>query len=172
MADRERNGYTLSTDPGRVDVETVHRWLSEDAYWALGRPREVVEASIRTCDVWSVFATDGAQVAFTRAVTDRLTFAWICDVYVERAHRGRGIATWLADEAVADLRARRLDRLVLATSDAHDVYRRVGFVVPARPDKYMELDLKAQAAATAGGTARGTAGVPGASGSVASAGQA
>ena len=61
MADRERNGYTLSTDPGRVDVETVHRWLSQDAYWALGRPREVVETTVCTCDVWSVFAPDGAH---------------------------------------------------------------------------------------------------------------
>jgi ribosomal protein S18 acetylase RimI-like enzyme len=147
MADRERDGYILSRDRDRVDVDTVHRWLSEDAYWALGRPREVVEATVRTCDVWSVFAPNGSQVGFTRAVTDGLTFAWICDVYVDRAHRGRGIATWMAGEAVADLRARRLERLVLATSDAQNVYRRVGFVVPERPDRYMELDLKAGARA-------------------------
>lgn len=142
MADRERDGYTLSTDPDRVDVEMVHRWLSEDAYWALGRPREVVEATVRTCDVWSVFAPDGAQVAFTRAVTDGLTFAWLCDVYVDPAHRGRGLASWMAGEAVADLRERKLDRLVLATRDAHAVYRRVGFAVPAQVDKYMELVFK------------------------------
>ena len=147
MADRERDGYVLSTDPGRVDVDTVHRWLSQDAYWALGRPREVVEASVTSCDVWSVFGPGGDQVAFTRAVSDGLTFAWICDVYVDRAHRGRGIATWLAGEAVADLRARGLERLVLATSDAHEVYRRVGFVVPTRPDKYMELVLQDGSAA-------------------------
>ena len=61
MADRERDGYVLTTDRDRVDVETVHRWLSQDAYWSLGRPREVVEATVRTCDVWSVFAPDGAQ---------------------------------------------------------------------------------------------------------------
>jgi GNAT superfamily N-acetyltransferase len=143
MVDRERDGYVLTTDKDRVDVDTVHRWLSEDAYWALGRPREVVEATIRSCDVWSVLAPDGAQVAFTRAVTDGLTFAWLCDVYVDPAHRGRGLATWLAGAAVEDLRERKLDRLVLATSDAHAVYRRVGFVVPSRPDKYMELELKA-----------------------------
>ncbi|HYJ74692.1 MAG TPA: GNAT family N-acetyltransferase [Kineosporiaceae bacterium] len=143
MVDRERDGYVLTTDKDRVDVDTVHRWLSEDAYWALGRPREVVEATIRSCDVWSVLAPDGAQVAFTRAVTDGLTFAWLCDVYVDPAHRGRGLATWLAGAAVEDLRERKLDRLVLATSDAHAVYRRVGFVVPPRPDKYMELELKA-----------------------------
>ena len=147
MADRERDGYVLTTDPGRVDVDTVHRWLSQDAYWALGRPREVVEASVKSCDVWSVFAPGGDQVGFTRAVSDGLTFAWICDVYVDRAHRGRGIATWLAGEAVADLRARGLERLVLATRDAHEVYRRVGFIVPARPDKYMELVLKDGSAA-------------------------
>jgi GNAT superfamily N-acetyltransferase len=143
MVDRERDGYVLTTDKDRVDVDTVHRWLSEDAYWALGRPREVVEATVRSCDVWSVLAPDGAQVAFTRAVTDGLTFAWLCDVYVDPAHRGRGLATWLAGAAVEDLRERKLDRLVLATSDAHAVYRRVGFVVPSRPDKYMELELKA-----------------------------
>ncbi|MGZ4612904.1 MAG: GNAT family N-acetyltransferase [Kineosporiaceae bacterium] len=148
MADRERDGYTLSTDPDRVDVEMVHRWLSEDAYWALGRPREVVEATVRTCDVWSVFAPDGAQVAFTRAVTDGLTFAWLCDVYVDPVHRGRGLASWMAGEAVADLRERKLDRLVLATRDAHAVYRRVGFAVPAQVDKYMELVLKDAPAAS------------------------
>jgi GNAT superfamily N-acetyltransferase len=142
MADRERDGYTLSTDPDDVDVDMVHRWLSTDAYWALGRPQEVVEASVKSCDVWSIFAPAGTQVAFARAVTDGLTFGWICDVYVDRAHRGRGIATWMAREVVADLRARGLERLVLATSDAHDVYRRAGFELPARPDKYMELVLK------------------------------
>ncbi len=143
MADRERDGYVLTTDKDRVDVDTVHRWLSQDAYWALGRPREVVEATVRDCDVWSVLSADGAQVAFARAVTDAATFAWLCDVYVEPAHRGRGLATWLTGAAVDDLRERRLDRIVLATRDAHAVYRRVGFVVPPQPDKYMELDLKA-----------------------------
>jgi GNAT superfamily N-acetyltransferase len=143
MADRERDGYVLTTDRDRVDVDTVHRWLSQDAYWSLGRSREVVEATVRTCDVWSVLAPEGAQVAFARAVTDGTTFAWLCDVYVEPAHRGRGLATWLAAAAVEDLRERKLERLVLATSDAHAVYRRVGFVLPPRADKYMELDLKA-----------------------------
>jgi GNAT superfamily N-acetyltransferase len=143
MADRERNGYVLSTEQDRVDIDTVHRWLSKDAYWALGRPRDVVEATVRSCSVWSVFAADGAQVAFTRAVTDGTTFAWLCDVYVDPAHRGRRLATWLAGAAVEDLRALGLERIVLATRDAHHVYQRAGFVVPARADKYMELDLKA-----------------------------
>src|SRR3954466_817388 len=100
MADRERDGYVLTTDKDRVDVDTVHRWLSKDAYWALGRPRDVVDASGRASQVWSVFAPAGEQVAFLRAVTDGLTFAWVCDVYVDPAHRGHGLATWGGTEAV------------------------------------------------------------------------
>ena len=143
MTDRERDGSVLTTDRDRVDVDVVHRWLSEDAYWALGRSREVVEATVRTCDVWSVHAPDGAQAAFARVVTDGSTFAWLCDVYVDPAHRGRGLATWLAGAAVDDLRGRGVARVVLGTRDAHAVYRRVGFETPDRPDKYMELDLRA-----------------------------
>lgn len=148
MTDRERAGYVLSTDRRRVDVDTVHRWLSQDAYWALGRPREVVEKTIEASWVWSVFAPDGEQVAFLRAVTDGLTFAWICDVYVDPAHRGHGIATWVSTEAVADLRGAGVDRLVLATSTAHAVYRRVGFTVPEE-GRYMELDARGVASPAA-----------------------
>ena len=141
MADRERDGYVLTTDKNRVDVDRVHRWLSQEAYWALGRPREVVEKSIDASWVWSVLGPDGDQVAFLRAVTDALTFAWICDVFVDPAHRGHGLATWASAEAVADLRAVGVDRLVLATSSAHAVYRRVGFTVPAE-GRYLELDTR------------------------------
>ena len=144
MADRERDGYVLTTDKDRVDVDRVHRWLSQDAYWALGRPREVVERSIGPSWVWSVLGPDGEQVGFLRAVTDALTFAWICDVYVDPAHRGRGLATWASAEAVADLTAVGVDRLVLATSSAHAVYRRVGFTVPAE-GRYLELDTRGMA---------------------------
>jgi GNAT superfamily N-acetyltransferase len=150
MTDREPAGYVLSTDRSRVDVDSVHRWLSQDAYWALGRPREVVEKTIEASWVWSVFTPDGEQVAFLRAVTDGLTFAWICDVYVDPAHRGHGIATWVSAEAVADLRAAGVDRLVLATSTAHAVYRRVGFTIPAE-GRYMELDDRVMAPPTPAG---------------------
>jgi GNAT superfamily N-acetyltransferase len=139
--ERRRDGYVLSTDPARVDVDVVHRWLAEQAYWALGRPRDVVVRTIASSRVWSVFAPSGEQVAFGRAVTDGLTFGWLCDVFVDPAHRGRGLATWLSAEAVDDLKAVGVDRLVLATSSAHAVYRRVGFTVP-REGRYMEIDLR------------------------------
>src|SRR3954468_3134238 len=110
MADREREGYVLSPDASRVDVDTVHRWLSLDAYWALGRPREVVEKTIESSWVWSVFAPEGEQVAFLRAVTNGLPFAWVCDGYFHPAHRGHGIATWVSAEAVGDVTAVGVDR--------------------------------------------------------------
>ena len=150
MADRERDGYVLTTEKDRVDVDRVHRWLSQEAYWALGRPREVVEKTIDASWVWSVLGRDGEQVAFARAVTDALTFAWICDVFVDPAHRGRGLATWLSAEAVADLTAAGVDRLVLATSTAHGVYRRVGFTIPAE-GRYLELDTRGRALPTRSG---------------------
>lgn len=144
MTDRERDGYVLTTDPAEVDVDTVHRWLSEQAYWALGRPREVVEATLQASRVWSVHGPDGAQAAFARAVTDGATFAWICDVFVDGAHRGHGLGTWLSGEIVADLRADGVERLVLATSSAHAVYRRVGFE-DVEDGRYMVLDARSDA---------------------------
>ena len=85
---------TISTDPSLVDVALVHRWLSTDAYWALGRPREVVERSV--AESLNVGAyDDGVQVGYARVVTDRATFGWICDVYVDPSRRGAGIGSRL-----------------------------------------------------------------------------
>ncbi|NSC20667.1 GNAT family N-acetyltransferase [Streptomyces albus subsp. chlorinus] len=137
------DGYELSTDPDRLDVGLVHHWLSTDAYWALGRGREVVERAVRGSRNVSVHESGegaGAQVAYARVVTDRATFAWLCDVYVARAHRGRGLGTWLT-RAVRDLLAPwGLTRVLLATRDAHEVYARAGFVPHPDPEQLMILE--------------------------------
>jgi GNAT superfamily N-acetyltransferase len=134
-------GYELTADPARVDVDTVHRWLAEESYWAAGRSRDVVERSIAGSLPYSVWH-DGAQVAFARTVTDGVTFAWICDVFVDPAHRGRGLGQWLVDRIVADLTAAGLHRFLLATRDAHEVYRRSGFEPVAGPSRFMEIDRR------------------------------
>ncbi|WP_432971994.1 GNAT family N-acetyltransferase [Dactylosporangium sp. CA-233914] len=146
MNERARDGYLLSTDPARVDRSTVHRWLAEDSYWAAGREFEVVSRSIDGSVPYSILH-DGAQVAFARAVTDRATFAWICDVYVDPAHRGRGLGVWLVDAMVEDLTAAGVLRLLLATRDAHEVYRRSGFEPVAGPQRFMEIDRRPTRAA-------------------------
>ncbi|MGW0333751.1 GNAT family N-acetyltransferase [Streptomyces sp. NPDC003011] len=135
-------GYEISTDPDRVDAERVHRWLSTDAYWALGRPREKQDRAIEGSLNFGVYETvSGEQVAYARVVTDRATFAWLCDVYVDRSVRGKGIGTALAGAVCDHLRPYGLRRILLATHDAHGVYDRLGFAPLAKPDQWMTLVL-------------------------------
>ena len=117
---------TISTDPSLVDVSLVHRWLSMDAYWALGRPLEVVERSV--AHSLNVGAYDnGVQVGYARVVTDQATFAWLCDVYVDPARRGAGIGKELLAAVLAELSPLKLTRVMLATADAHALYAAHGF---------------------------------------------
>jgi GNAT superfamily N-acetyltransferase len=139
----------LTSDPGRVDVGRVHAWLSEQAYWARGRERAVVESSIAGSRPYSVHAGD-QQAAFARVVTDGATFAWICDVFVDEPHRGRGLGTWLVQCIVADLAAEGVPRARLATNDAHEVYRRCGFTALEGADRWMEIDLRPTRVAAVG----------------------
>lgn len=139
MITNRADGYTLSTDPDRLDVGLVHQWLSTDAYWALGRSRETVEQSVRDSLNFAVHDAAGAQVGYARVVTDRATFAWLCDVYVAPAHRGRGLGTWLAGAVRDHLAPYRLKRVLLATLDAHEVYAKAGFVSVPDPEHLMVL---------------------------------
>jgi GNAT superfamily N-acetyltransferase len=137
------DGYELSADPRRIDVDRVHRWLSTDAYWAKDRPRSVVVRSIMGSTGYGIYRPgDGRQVAFARAVTDFATFAWLCDVYVDPAERGRGLGTWLATSVRDDLHDRGVRRILLATWDAHGVYAEAGFTPLAEPGRWMELDRR------------------------------
>ncbi|PPK98330.1 acetyltransferase (GNAT) family protein [Kineococcus xinjiangensis] len=144
-----RDGYEITTDAARVDLGRVHRWLSEESYWATGRPVDVVERSIAGSTPYSVFAGD-VQVGFARAITDGATFAWICDVFVDSAHRGRGVGRWLVDVVVEDLTARGVPRFVLATRDAQEVYRRSGFAELEGAHRWMEIDRRPTRAAILG----------------------
>ncbi len=140
MITTRADGLTLDTDPARIDLDRVHHWLSTDAFWALGRSRETVARSIEHSLVFGVYAPDAAgQLAFARVVTDHATFGWLCDVYVAREARGRGIGTWLSELVVAALAPCGLKRLMLSTLDAHEVYARVGFAPVPEPEKLMLL---------------------------------
>lgn len=141
-ADRWTDDYEVDSDLARMDLDRVHRWLSTDAYWSLGRTRETVETAAQHSLNIGVFAGDGAQVAYARVVTDRATFAWLCDVYVDREHRGRGLGKRLTDAVVDTLRPMALKRTMLATLDAHEMYERVGFVAVPDPEMLMILDEK------------------------------
>ena len=81
---------------GRLDLGRVHRWLSTDAYWALGRSRDFVEQAAAASVNFGVYGPDGAQVGYARVVTDGVAFGWLCDVYVAREVRGRGLGVALS----------------------------------------------------------------------------
>lgn len=139
--------FVISSDPSRLDRGVVHRWLTEGSYWATGRARDVNDRALENSLVYAVFDEQGAQVAVARIVTDRATFAWICDVFVDDMHRGLGIGTWLTETIVAELRHLGVDRFLLATRDAHGVYARAGFRPVAGPQRFMEIDERPSAAA-------------------------
>ncbi|MFI9830104.1 GNAT family N-acetyltransferase [Streptomyces sp. NPDC051913] len=131
-------GYEISTDPDRIDAGRVHRWLSTDAYWALGRTREKQDRAIAGSLNFGVYDTaSGEQVAYARVITDRATFGWLCDVYVDPTVRGKGIGTSLVEAVREHLREDGLRRILLATHDAHGVYEKVGFAPLARPEQWM-----------------------------------
>ncbi|MFI7502168.1 GNAT family N-acetyltransferase [Streptomyces sp. NPDC049687] len=133
-------GYEMSTDPARIDVERVHRWLSTDAYWAIGRERGQQDRAIAGSLNFGVYDSgSGEQVAYARVVTDLATFAWLCDVYVDPAVRGKGLGTALVAAVRDHLLPYRLRRILLATQDAHGVYEKVGFEALAEPDRWMAL---------------------------------
>ena len=127
---------SVSTDASLLDDPLVHRWLSTDAYWALGRPLAVVERSV--AHSLNVGAYDDAvQVGYARVVTDHATFAWLCDVYVDPARRGAGIGRRLLSAVVDELAPLGLKRVMLATADAHELYAAYGFEALPDPEKFM-----------------------------------
>lgn len=129
--------YEISTDSSRLDVDAIHAFLSQ-SYWSPGIPRAKVARAIANSLCFGAFS-DGQQVGFARVVTDKTTFAYLCDVYVLEAHRGRGLAQQLMDRVVAHPDLQGLRRMMLATRDAHALYAKYGFTPLAAPDLMMEV---------------------------------
>lgn len=129
--------HEIRTDAADMDLDLVHQWLSTDAYWSMGRSREAVATAAEHSLNFGVFVGDGVQVAYARVVTDHANFAWLCDVYVDRAHRGKGLGTRLVAAAVERLDALGVKRTLLATRDAHGVYEAFGFTPLPDPTMWM-----------------------------------
>ncbi|MBN1920070.1 MAG: GNAT family N-acetyltransferase [Anaerolineae bacterium] len=144
--EEHRDGYTLSTDKARLDVENIQTFLSERSYWAQGRSREVVERAIEGSLCFGIYAQQ-ELVAFARVVTDYATFGWVCDVFVFETHRGRGLGKWLIEAVVRHPELQGLKRLLLATRDAQGLYREYGGFAPLQaPERWMERLMQPLAA--------------------------
>jgi predicted GNAT family acetyltransferase len=129
--------HEIRTDVADMDLDLVHRWLSTDAYWSMGRSREAVGTAAEHSLNFATFTADGQQVAYARVVTDHANFAWLCDVYVDRAHRGMGVGTRLVAAVAEHLDALGVRRTLLATRDAHEVYTAFGFTPLPDPTMWM-----------------------------------
>ncbi len=128
--------YEFSSDPARMDLDAVHAFLSQ-SYWSPGIPRETVLRAAANSLCFGVFHA-GKQIGFARMVTDRATFAYLADVYILDAHRGRGLSTRLMEHILAHPDLQGLRRMMLATRDAHALYARYGFTPLKAPDRVME----------------------------------
>jgi len=136
--EQQRGEYTLSTDKSRLDIAVLHDTLSSAAYWALGRSYETVVESIAHSLCFGIYSQDGRQVGFARVVTDYATFAWLCDVLVLESYRGKGLGKWLVEAVVSHPELQGIKRIVLATRDAHELYRRYGgFEQLQAPERWM-----------------------------------
>ena len=138
IQDWHRDGYAISTDPERLELNTIHESLSKTAYWAPGIPMETVRRSIENSLSFGIYH-EGRMVGFGRVITDYATFGYIGDVFVLDPHRGRGLSKWLVELMLAHPKLQGFRRWVLLTRDAQGLYKRFGFVTPPNPERYMEL---------------------------------
>ncbi len=129
--------YEVSTDPGRLDLDAIHAYLSR-SYWSPGIPRDTVARAIAGSICFGVYHR-GGQVGFARVVTDRATFAYLADVYVLEDHRGRGLSKRLMHAVMSHAELQGLRRVMLATRDAHGLYAQFGFAGLADPSRLMEI---------------------------------
>src|SRR5262249_7553163 len=121
-----RGDFIVSTDPDLLDLPVIHAFLSQRSYWATGRPLEIVRRSLANSLCFGLY-DQGRQAGFARVVTDKATFAWLCDVFLLEEYRGRGLSRWLLGCVLGHPDLRAVHRFVLGTRDAHGLYRRFGF---------------------------------------------
>jgi len=129
----------VTTDKSRFDLDTIHRFLSRDAYWSLGIPRERVEQAIANSLCFAVFDDDGRQAGFARVITDYVSVAYLADVFVLPSHRGRGLSKLMMQAVREHPELQQIRRWLLVTRDAHGLYQQYGFRALSRPERLMEI---------------------------------
>jgi GNAT superfamily N-acetyltransferase len=128
--------YTISTDPSRLDVDTIYAYLANESYWASGIPRKTVETAIRNSLCFGVYKQE-QQIGYARVISDRATFAWLCDVFILKTYRGCGLGKWLVSCVLSHPELQNLKNWLLATQDAHGLYSQYGFKSPEHPQTWM-----------------------------------
>lgn len=134
----QHDEFVISTDPARLQLDVIHKYLSEDSYWAKGRKREITRKALENSLCFGVYR-DGKQVGFARVITDKATFAWLADVFILPEHQKKGLSKRLMEAILSHPELQGLRRWVLATKDAHGLYAQYGFTPLKFPERWMEL---------------------------------
>jgi len=133
----KRNEYTISTDDAALELPVIHDFISNQSYWGQGRKIETVQRALDNSLNFGLYKSN-QQIGFARVVTDFATFAWVADVFILEGHRGQGLAKWLMESILSHSELQQFRRWVLATKDAHELYRKFGFRELKRPERWME----------------------------------
>ena len=133
-------GYLLSTDKTLLQVDCIHSFLSNESYWAKDIPKNSIEKGIANSLCFGVYL-DKEQVGFARVISDYSTFAYLCDVFIVKEHRGKGLSKWLMEKVMQHPDLQNLRRWTLGTRDAHELYRRFGFREPDNACNNMEIRI-------------------------------
>jgi GNAT superfamily N-acetyltransferase len=140
LFESRKNGFTISTDPARLDLDTMHDYLANRSYWARGIPRAVLEKSNQNSLCFGVYRGE-QQVGFARVISDYATFAYIEDLFILEDYQGQGLGKWLMACIRAHPELQGLRRWMLLTRDAHGLYAQYGFQPLSRPERHMEISV-------------------------------
>jgi GNAT superfamily N-acetyltransferase len=137
MPEETRGEYLLSLDKERLQIDVIEDFLARRSYWGKGRSRADILRTIQNSVCFGIYLR-GVQVAFARLVTDHVTFAWLCDVYVDDAQQGKGLGKWLVEAVCSFMDEQGIRHSLLATRDAQGLYQDYGGFVPLEsPSKYL-----------------------------------
>ncbi|RVU00897.1 N-acetyltransferase [Mucilaginibacter limnophilus] len=131
-------GYTISTDKSLLDFDVIYNYLSTESYWAKGMPADKLKTAIENSICFGIYQHN-KLAGFARVVTDKATFAYLCDVFILDAHRRQGLSKWLVQTIIGHPELQGLRRWALATADAHGLYRQFGFTELTNPERWMGI---------------------------------
>ena len=138
----KKNNYLISTDKSKIDIDYVHGFLSQ-SYWSPGVDIQVVKKAMKGSLCFGMYDSSkqtlpgGGQVGYARMITDKATFAYLADVFIDKNYQGKGLGKWLIEVILAHPDLRGLRRILLATKDAHKLYEQCGFTSINNPERYM-----------------------------------
>ena len=133
-----KQGFKIATDKDLLDIDVIYHYLDKESYWSQGIPLEKLKTGIENSMCFGIYKDD-KQVGFARVITDKATFAYLCDVFVLTDYRGLGLSKWLIQTIKNHPELKRLRRWSLATVDAHGLYSQFGFTPLTNTERWMGI---------------------------------